>query len=180
MQIAGVDIYSVRGQVIVMLLQILQLQGASTRRGTADSIADRGWFDFQGEDLRPYPLQTTREPRWRTLIAWARQDAIDSELLSRVGFDNWQLSPLGRQQADSLKLKFASRELDARRCYMWRSNFKKFMCSSYEPSPLDSERPPNIYEDHVPYDPRREALWLLGEIQRREGRGSAEAKDGGK
>jgi len=39
MPIAGVDIYSVRGQVILTLLQILRVDGASTRSGTVDGIA---------------------------------------------------------------------------------------------------------------------------------------------
>ena len=67
-QIAGVDIYSVRGQIIVMLLQILRVHGAMTRSGTVDCIADRGWFDVRGDDWRPYPQQPSREARWKTLL----------------------------------------------------------------------------------------------------------------
>jgi len=121
--------------------------------------------------LATYPQQPNREARWKTLVAWAGQDARDAELLADVGYDNWQLSHSGRREANSLRQRFEIGELDVRRRYMWRPKFKQFMCSSYIESTLDSERPPHIYEDQVPYDPGREALWLLHEINRRHGRG---------
>jgi hypothetical protein len=163
--IAGVDIYGVRGQVIIMLLQILRLEGACARQQATECIAQRGWFNIKGDDLAPYPTQ--HEPRWRTLVAWARKDSFESHLLSDSGFDNWQLSSTGRALADSLKQRFGDRRLDVRRCYMWRPAFKRYMFSTYEPSTLDSERPPYIYEDQVSYSAVRQALWLLEELQRR-------------
>ena len=172
-QIAGVDIYRVRGQIVVMLLELLRVEGPSTRRGAADSIAQRGWFDISGEDWTPYPKQGNNEARWRTLVAWARKDALEHDLLSDCGRDNWQLSHSGRLKADSLKRQFEERDLDVRCCYMWRPNLKKFMCSTYERSSLDSERPPYIYRDQVPYEAVPEALWLLGELQRRAARKKA-------
>lgn len=173
MTIAGVDIYCVRGQIIVMLLELLRAEGALTRRRAVDSIAQRGWFDIKGEDWAPYPNQGNNEARWRTLVAWARQDAKDFDFLSDVGYDNWQLSHFGQRKADSLKRQFDDHELDARCCYMWRPNLKRFMSSTYEESSLDSERPPYIYRDQVPYEAVPQALWLLGELQRREGRRDA-------
>ena len=151
-----------------MLLQILHLEGECTRQHAADCIADRGWFDITGEDFRPYPTQ--HEPRWRTLVAWARKDAFEHQLLADIGRDCWQLSADGRRVVSSLQEGFERRELDVRECYMWRPALKRFMCSSYEQSPLDAKRPPHIYEDQVPYDAYQQALWLLGELQAREQR----------
>jgi hypothetical protein len=163
--IAGVDIYSVRGQIVVMLLEALRVDGGSTRRGTADSIADRGWFDIRSEDWPPYPTQENREPRWRTLVAWGRKDAFDHKLLSDIGYNSWELSRAGQEQADLLRQKFEKKELDVRRCYMWRAQFKKFMCSTHQPSGDDAERPPRIYEDQIDWNLLREALRALAALE---------------
>jgi hypothetical protein len=159
--IAGVDIYSVRGQIVVMLLEVLRLEGGSpTRRDTADSIADRHWFDIRDEDWPPYPTQQNREPRWRTLVAWGRKDAFDHKLLADVGYNSWELSRMGQEQADLLRRRFQDRELDVRLCYIWTPELKKFMCSTY-PSGDDAPRPPRIYEDQIDWNLLREALEAL-------------------
>jgi hypothetical protein len=165
--IAGVDIYSVRGQIIVMLLEVLRLDGgSSTRRSTADSIVDRHWFDIKSEDWPPYPTQQNKEPRWRTLVAWARKDASDHQLLSDVGYNSWELSRTGQERADLLRQRFKNKEFDVRRCYMWSPQLKKFMCSTYQPSADDAPRPLRIYEDQIDWNFLREALEALAAMEK--------------
>ena len=160
--VAGVDIYSVRGQIIVMLLEVLRIEGgSSTRRDAADSILDRHWFSIKSEDWPPYPTQQNKEPRWRTLVAWGRKDAFDHQLLSDVGYNAWELSRRGQEKADLLRQRFENRELDVRRCYMWTPELKKFMCSTYEPSDDDAPRPSRIYEDQLDWNLLRQALEAL-------------------
>jgi hypothetical protein len=161
--IAGVDLYSVRGQIIVMLLEVLRLDGGSTRRGTTDHIASRHWFDIRSEGWPPYPTQQNKEPRWRTLVAWGRKDAFDHKLLSDIGHDCWELSRDGQERADALRQAFEKRGLAVRRCYMWTEQLKKFMCPSYEPSDADADRPPRIYDDQIDWNLLREALQTLAE-----------------
>src|ERR1051325_4689207 len=75
---------SPRGQCATLLLAALHglhVKDAFdrvTRRQATDFIGRQHWFALTEEDYEPYPSQDamTGEPRWRTLIAWARKDSV--------------------------------------------------------------------------------------------------------
>ena len=160
-EIAGINLFAPRGQIILMLLTALKEEGCGTRQETCDRISQRRWFDIQDEDWPPYPTVTNHEPRWRTLVAWARKDAFDFGYLDDVGHNCWQISRQGRQRYIELKEQFSQRQLDVRRCYMWRESLKRFMWPAYTPSPLDAQRPPTIYRDELHHDRFQHILRFL-------------------
>lgn len=55
-----------------------------TRREATEFIRSKLWFAIQPEDRLPYPSQmfTSREPRWETVIAWARKDCVERDLMA--------------------------------------------------------------------------------------------------
>ena len=75
---------SPRGQCAIMLVAALHeryvIDGIrnSTKQEVVQFISLNRWFDVQDEDRTPYPSheQLSREPRWHTLIAWARKDGV--------------------------------------------------------------------------------------------------------
>jgi hypothetical protein len=138
----------------MMLLAILKERGSNTRQGTCNAILDCGWFDIHGEDLPPYPSMPNLEPRWRTVVAWARKDAIEYSpaYLDDVGHNNWQISHRGRERYLELREQFHHHKLDVRRCYMWRAVFKRFIDPSYRESSQDARRPHSIYRDELHLD----------------------------
>jgi hypothetical protein len=160
-EIAGINLFAPRGQIILMLLTALKEEGSGTRQETCNRISHRGWFDIQGEDWPPYPTMTNLEPRWRTLIAWARKDSFDFGYLDDIGHNCWQISRQGRQRSIDLKTQFAQRQLDVRRCYMWREPLKRFMWPDYTPSASDATRPQSIYRDELHHDRFQHILSFL-------------------
>jgi hypothetical protein len=160
-QLAGIDLFGARGQIIMMLLTVLKEDGTGTRQGTCNAISNRGWFDIQDEDWPPYPTMPNKEPRWRTVVAWARKDAFDFGYLDDVGHNEWQISRAGRERYLDLKERFATGAFDVRRCYMWRETLKCFLAPGYVPSARDAIRPPSIYRDQLRWDQMQGILHLL-------------------
>jgi hypothetical protein len=160
-QIAGINLFAPRGQIIMMLLAALKEDGSGTRQETCDRISQRGWFDIQDEDWPPYPTMANNEPRWRTLIAWARKDAYDFRYLDDVGHNCWQMSRQGRQRYVELKEQFSRRQLDVPKCYMWRESLKRHMLPDYTFSPFDAQRPHTIYRDELHHSRFQDILRFL-------------------
>lgn len=145
----------------MMLLTTLKEVGSGERKQTCDAIAQRGWFDIQGEDWPAYPSMPNHEPRWRTVVAWARKDAFDFGYLDYVGHNHWQISRSGRQRYTELKEQFQAGKLDVRRCYMWRASLKHFHDPSYVASTRDTVRPHSIYRDELKWERIQQLLrWL--------------------
>src|SRR4051812_20300972 len=94
----GPELYTPRNQCVTMLLSALNFfDRPATKRETLGHIYSEYWFDIRAEDREPYPSETIPEPRWGKLIAWARKDAIEGELLVAHRFpDNWHISPVGK------------------------------------------------------------------------------------
>ena len=78
------DLSKTRPQLIVLILEALEQLGTfGSKQEVLQRIADEGWFArVDSEDNLPYPSQEElgrNEPRWKTLIAWARWDAVGDE-----------------------------------------------------------------------------------------------------
>lgn len=146
--IANVPIENPRAQCIVMLLAALhELGGCQSKQETIAFIRQNHWFDIRKEDQKPYPSATTTEPRWNTLIAWARKDAVLADLMFKHGTDQWELTRRGIEEFRLVRARYQSGELEARQCYFWSLTFKQWMVPSFLPSDRDWPRPKDTYQD---------------------------------
>lgn len=153
MPLPTIRIFQPRGQCIILLFAALRELGGSVPKQVAiQCISDRKWFAIEPDDLKPYPSQQrTREPRWKTLIAWGRKDSVLRDYILNHERDSWALSRDGIQVWDRHRPKFASGEHDVRHGYLWSVAFKRYLCPTYEPSPSEAKRPWRFYDDIVDY-----------------------------
>lgn len=123
--------------------------GAATKQETIRFISNKHWFDFHDEDRNPYPSRANvaGEPRWHTLIAWARQDGVIRDYVSYEARDAWGLTRLGRDTFERFKNRFVTGERPVAPCFLWSIQFKRHMNPNYEPSPSDKKRPCFFYRD---------------------------------
>jgi hypothetical protein len=153
--IASVPIENPRAQCIVMLFAALHEKGGChSKQETISFIREHHWFDIREEDRTPYPSATTNEPRWHTLIAWGRKDAVVAELMFSHGQDQWELTRRGIEEFRSVRAQYQSGVLEARRCYLWSVAFKQWMVPSFLPSDRDWPRPKDTYRDIQPLQHR--------------------------
>ena len=143
------NVYSNRGQgVFLVLYSLLELGGVCTKQEVLAFIQDADLYEITRHDLPPYDNQN--EPRYHTLLAWARKDALLSEWLSDTGErDAWELSREGRAILDRTTTRYRSGELRVRECYLWTPKFKKQVDPTYELSPLDRVRPEDGLIEYV-------------------------------
>ena len=131
-----------------MLFAVLnEVRGGLTKAESVSRIRERRWFDFQPEDRLPYPSNqhTTHEPRWITIIAWARKDGVEHHLIHPLPRNNWDLTGAGLDTFASIARACRETGIDVRRCYLWSRVFKLRMCPSYTPDPTEPQRPINLY-----------------------------------
>jgi len=144
---------SPRGQCAVMLLTALHElyvndgYGAVTKQQAIDYIKRKRWFEIELEDQKPYPSQRqiSAEPRWHTLIAWARKDGVLRDIISNEGRDQWALTKFGRQVIERFHESSRKGQRPVAPCFLWSKEFKKFIYPEYEPSSNDIKRPTNFY-----------------------------------
>ena len=76
----------------------MMVLGSATKRETIQYIAAKHWFDIHDEGREPYQSQRqlTGEPRWHTLIAWARKDGVIRDYVSYETRDSWGMTRRGR------------------------------------------------------------------------------------
>ncbi len=147
---AGLNIYTTRGQFAVLLGQALrELQHGPERQECFEFIKRQNWLDIHPADSRPYP-SVSNEPRWQTLLSWAREDLAVRDYIDRSINNCWRPTMDGINESILIHRRFASGELHVRECYMWTVKFKKHMCPTYQPSDNETQRPPHVYEDELP------------------------------
>lgn len=155
-----------------MLLAALAETGrVCSKQETIDHIRRELWFDVQPEDLQPYPSQTYQEPRWHTLIAFSRKDAVETGLMFDHPRDEWEIARPGLDAYRELTDDFATGELDVSRCYLWSHSFKRRMRPGFQPSRQDAKRPNNLYRDAglrmTPRGPGRDVVTRARELLER-------------
>jgi hypothetical protein len=107
--ISGVPIENPRAQCIVMLFAALhEMGGCHSKQETISYIREHHWFDIRDEDRKPYPSATTNEPRWHTLIAWGRKDAVLAELMFDHPPDQYELTRGGIQEFRLVRAQYQS------------------------------------------------------------------------
>lgn len=140
-----------RGQCAVILLAALKKCGSISKEEAIHYIADMRWFNLEPADQEPYPSQRWQnpEPRWHTLIAWARKDSALRDLVSNLARNTWALTHAGRSSIDLLHDLCRDGKLPVAPCFLWSLQFKKFMCPDYGPGPDEAKRPAFFYRDLV-------------------------------
>ena len=149
-KICGVTLYSPRGQCIFLLLAACrELGGSPTKQECLSFITDRHWFNKAlGQDLQPYPGQGGDEPRWKTLFAFARRDAVeDHECIIQGETGRWPISSRGRNEFERHKAYLLGNDLRLRLMFMTTPRFKDYIRPGYQPNDQDLVRPASIYED---------------------------------
>lgn len=148
---------SPRGQCAVLLLAalrdlfLIEGRGVVPKQQAIHYIYKKRWFDFEPDDLEPYESQrwTSKEPRWNTLIAWARKDAVLRDFISHQARDEWGLTRSGRDVIDRFHESCRTGRLPVVACFLWSENFKRFLYPEYKQSVADTKRPSSFYRDHL-------------------------------
>jgi hypothetical protein len=144
-----INVYSNRGQgVFLVLYSLRELGGVCAKREVLWFIQDADLYEITRHDLPPYNNQN--EPRYHTLLAWARKDALMMGwLVDTKEKDAWQLSRDGRDVLDRATARYRRHELRVCECYLWTPKFKRQIDSTYEPSAADRVRPEDALVDYV-------------------------------
>lgn len=146
---------SPRGQCAVMLLAalrdlyVIEARRIVTKTEAISYIRENHWFALESSDHDPYPSQrlATSEPRWHTLIAWARKDFVLRDMISHEARDAWGLTRTGRDAIDRFHALCVNGERPVTSCFLWSPTFKRFMLPLYVPSASDAKRPSFFYRD---------------------------------
>jgi hypothetical protein len=142
-----IHLYSNRGQGVLLVLHALQeLGGSNTKAEVIGKISSCHWYDVSRHDLPPY--EGKEEPKYHTLLAWARKDCYEREWMLRAGWNDWSISRDGRSVLEDVIQRFRSRRLDVSRCYLWTASFKKMLDPAYVPSNGDAIRPEEVSDDY--------------------------------
>jgi len=149
-----------------MLLAACRELGGSPAKQDCLIFLENGWFNKDlSEDLQACPGQTGHEPRWKTLFAFARQDAVnDHECILSGDKGYWPISLCRKQEFEKHKRYLLEDDLRLRLMFMAKPRFKSYINPSYQPNELDLQRPAPIYQDdqrYVHHDIRRLLLQSL-------------------
>lgn len=132
-------IYSQEYQCISLVLAALTtLKGVKTKQQTIRFIERSRWFAIKPEHLDPYSSHEdgNREPRWHTLLAFAKQHCADRGFVGNH-YDQWEITAVGAERFTKVRQKFEHGIFDVTKCFLWSMEFKKFMCPTYEASDRD-------------------------------------------
>lgn len=133
--IRRVDYYSRRGQELILLLSALwEMGGINSKNETIAFINESGWINITKYDLPAYEGQN--EPRYHTLLAWARKDGVLNDWVSYSGRDCWGITRDGRIVLDTARDKFRKQEWHVSSCYLWTHKFKLINDPEYAPSKI--------------------------------------------
>jgi hypothetical protein len=136
-----------RGQELILVLAALWELGArNSKRETIFFINSSGWFDVSRHDLPAYV--GCNEPKYHTLLAWARKDGTIKEWIFDEERDSWGITRDGRRILEKSKENF-QKEWKVSECYLWTPKFKKIMDASYVPSDADRKHPEDELEDLI-------------------------------
>lgn len=132
--------YSRRGQELILVLEALwNLGGRVRKRETISFINSSGWFDLSRSDLPPYAGHS--EPRYHTLLAWARKDGTLREWVFNDERDSWGITREGRDVLDRSKAHFRAQTWAVSMCFLWTPKFKRIIDPLYSPSDADLRNP---------------------------------------
>jgi len=129
----------------MVLCALQELGGSNTKLEVITYITQSGWYDVTRHDLPPY--EGNNEPKYHTLLAWARKDCYERDWMLKAGWNDWSISRDGRLVLERAIERFRKKQLDVRKCYLWKPGFKKNIDPTYEPSSADAVRPEDLFEE---------------------------------
>lgn len=162
----GVTLYCPRGQCILILLAACaKIGGSPSKHQVLEFITERRWFNKNlGEDLKPYPGNSSGEQRWKTLFSWARNDAADHNFIIRGDDGYWPISNQGREELLRIETFLRGNDLPLRILFLATLSFKRYINPEFRSASDDPTRPASIYEDagsYIPHDIKRLLLSAL-------------------
>ena len=137
---------SSRGQELILVLYALWKLGArNSKQETIGFISGNGLFNVTSHDLPAYVGKS--EPKYHTLLAWARKDGTIKEWIFDDDWNSWGITRHGRDVLDAAMRKLSNHDWDVRECYNWSPKFKKVIDPTYEPSERDRKHPKDAEEE---------------------------------
>jgi hypothetical protein len=135
-----------RGQEMILVLSALEsIRGVSRKTEVIDYIVGRGWISVSGNDRVPYEGQS--EPRFRTLLAYARKDAVEKGYMFDSGYDCWEITRDGLSALKRARGLFSCGDWSVSECFLWACSFKLQYDPNYLPSSKDAKHPHTVYEE---------------------------------
>ena len=117
-----------------MLLLLFALRKINRAVGKADAIAEiekSNWFAISPVHRTPYRSKVERgqkEPRWKTMIAFARKDCIlQGHLCDTTIRDWWEITTKGLRTCHNLLQHVAQGHVAFQRCTVWTDAFRKYL-----------------------------------------------------
>jgi hypothetical protein len=129
--------------MLVLPAILADLRCIKSKQEALRQIQQSHFLDIQPEDWQPYESQS--EPKWHTMIAWARKECVIREYkFDHDEKDSWGVTRNGITVFEKFRSRSTDGILDVRRCFLWSGAFKKKMCPTYAPSDRDAKRPKQL------------------------------------
>jgi hypothetical protein len=117
MSVSKITIYSRSGQFILVLLAALVdlSDRIPSKREVETHVQKAGYLKLTPE-LSNQAYDSKAEPMWKTLLAYARRNAIDRELLKPLtATDAWEISKEGEERFAKFEQQFRDGKFDLTR-----------------------------------------------------------------
>lgn len=142
------DKYGRRFQELILVLQALwDLGGRNEKREVIAHINRSKYIEIRSCDLPAY--RGTNEPKYHTLLAWARKDAALADCIFADERNSWGITRRGRELLDRLSELCIDGRYDVRKCYLWSPTFKQIFNPQYLPSDADILHPDDKREKRI-------------------------------
>lgn len=139
--------YSTNSQFHLLLLYALRpLVNGATKEQVCARVEDKRWLDLTQEDLSPYPGLATREPRWMTLLAYARQRAVEFGYVENNERNHWKITEKGKNVLGEIERHALTRDYDVSQCFFFSYEFKALLDDTFAARP-QKKRPSVVYEE---------------------------------
>jgi hypothetical protein len=114
MTVRTIKIYSPQGQfVLVLLAALVDLSDRIPSKHEVESHVQKAGYLKLAPELLKQAYDSKAEPKWKTLLAYARQYAVARGLLKPLAVINaWEISDEGRQRLEKFEQQFREGKFD--------------------------------------------------------------------
>jgi hypothetical protein len=120
--------------MLLLLFAVRKLDRAVGKSEAVGQIEKANWFAISQIHRTPYRSKVERgqtEPRWKTMIAFARKDCVlQGHLLDTRVRDWWEITTKGLRTCHNLLQHVAQDHVEFRRCNLWTPDFSKFLAEN--------------------------------------------------
>ncbi|MFZ0889495.1 MAG: hypothetical protein WA005_13660 [Candidatus Binataceae bacterium] len=135
MNVSRITIYSRSGQFILVLLAALVdlSDKIPSKRAVENHVQKVGYLKLTPK-LSKQAYDSKAEPMWKTVLAYARRNAIDRGLLKHLAVtDAWEISEKGRQRFVKFEQQFRDGKFDPARLEFLSAVFLERMGMASKP-----------------------------------------------